>query len=44
MSGMTREFDSDARHVGRVPVVVRGRESRSHGEGEQFELLGVHVI
>ena len=43
MSGMTREFDPDVRHVGRVPVVIRGRESR-HGEGEQFELLGVHVI
>ena len=36
--------DPDIRHAGRAPVVVRGRESRSHGEGEQFELLGVHVI
>src|SRR5215471_6781221 len=32
--------DPDVRHAGRVPVVVRGRESRLHGEGEQFELLG----
>jgi len=36
--------DPDVRHAGRAPVVVRGRESRSHGEGEQFEVLGVHVI
>lgn len=36
--------DPDVHHAGRAFVVVRGRESRPHGEGEQFELLGVHVI
>ena len=36
--------DPDVRHARSALVVVRGRESRSHGEGEQFELLGVHVI
>ena len=28
-------------HAGGVLVVVRGRESLSHGEGEQFKLLGI---
>ena len=32
--------DPDDHHAGRVSVVVRGRESLSHGEGGQFELLG----
>ena len=27
--------------AGGVPIVVRGRESLSHGEGEQFKLLGI---
>lgn len=36
--------DSDVRHTGRVLVVVRDRESLSHGEGEQFKLLGVQTI
>jgi len=35
--------DPDVRHVGRASVVVRDRESRSHGEGKQFEWLGVHA-
>jgi hypothetical protein len=29
----------DVRHAGGVPVVVRGRESLLHGEGEQFKCL-----
>ena len=36
--------DPNVRHAGRASIVVRDRESRPHGEGEQFELLGVHVI
>ena len=36
-------IDPDVRHAGRVPVVVRDGESPSHGEGEQFKLLEVHV-
>ena len=35
MVGMPRECDPNAPIVGGAPVVVRGRESRSHGEGEQ---------
>jgi len=35
--------DPDVHYAGRVPVVVRGGESPSHGEGEQFELLGVQI-
>lgn len=35
--------DPDVHHAGGVPVVVRGRESLPHGEGEQFELLGVQI-
>ena len=31
-------------HIGRDPVVVRDRESLSHGEGDQFKLLGVQTI
>ena len=34
----------DVHHAGRAPVVVRGRESLLHGEGEQFKLLGVQTI
>ena len=29
----------DVHHAGGVPVVVRGRESLLHGEGEQFKCL-----
>ena len=29
----------DVHHAGGVPVVVRGRESLLHGEGEQFKRL-----
>ena len=29
----------DVQHAGGVPVVVRGRESLLHGEGEQFKCL-----
>jgi hypothetical protein len=36
--------DPDVRHIGRVLVVIRDRESLSHGEGEQFKLLGVQTI
>jgi hypothetical protein len=35
--------DPDVYHAGGVPVVVRGRESLPHGEGEQFTLLGVQI-
>lgn len=35
--------DPDVPHAGGVPVVVRGRESLSHGEGEQFRRLGVQT-
>lgn len=35
--------DPDVHHAGGVPVVVRGRESLPHGEGEQFNLLGVQI-
>ena len=35
MSAM-RNAALNIRHGNRVPIVVRGRESRSHGEGEQF--------
>jgi hypothetical protein len=35
--------DPDDQHVGRASVVVRVRESRSHGEGGQFKTLGVHI-
>ena len=35
--------DPDVYHAGGVPVVVRGRESLPHGEGEQFKLLGVQI-
>ena len=35
--------DPDVQHAGGVPVVVRGRESLSHGEGEQFKLLEVQT-
>ena len=35
--------DPDVHHAGGVPVVVRGRESLPHGEGEQFKLLGVQT-
>ena len=35
--------DPDVHHAGGVPVVVRGRESLTHGEGEQFNLLGVQI-
>ena len=38
-NGMRRECDPDARWAGGVPVVVRGRESLLHGEGEQFKWL-----
>ena len=33
----------DVHHAGRAPVVVRGRESLLHGEGEQFKLLEVQT-
>jgi hypothetical protein len=36
---VTRECDPDVPHAGGVPVVVRGRESLPHGEGEQFKRL-----
>ena len=36
--------DPDVRHIGRVLVVVRDRESLLHGEGEQFKLLEVQTI
>lgn len=36
--------DPDVHHVGGVLVVVRGRESLPHGEGEQFKLLEVQTI
>jgi hypothetical protein len=35
--------DPDVQHAGGVPAVVRGRESLSHGEGEQFEWLDVQI-
>ena len=35
--------DPDVHHAGGVLVVVRGRESLSHGEGEQFKLLEVQT-
>jgi hypothetical protein len=38
--GNAKGVDLDVPHAGGVPVVVRDRESLSHGEGEQFELLG----
>ena len=34
---MPRECDPDVWRADGVPVVVRDRESLSHGEGEQFE-------
>ncbi|WP_191907326.1 hypothetical protein [Ochrobactrum quorumnocens] len=36
--------DRDVHHVGGVLVVVRGRESLQHGEGEQVNLLEVQAI
>ena len=36
--------NQDDHHAGGVPVVVRGRESLLHGEGEQFKLLEVQTI
>ena len=36
--GAMRNAALNIRHGNRVPVVVRGRESRPHGEGEQFVL------
>ena len=38
MAGMPRELTLMTIHAGGVPVVVRDRESLSHGEGEQFEV------
>ncbi|BCI68771.1 hypothetical protein AAJCM20276_33950 [Acetobacter aceti] len=35
--------DPDVHHAGGVPVVVRGRESLPHGEGEQLRLLEVQT-
>ncbi len=35
--------DPDVHHAGGVPVVVRGRESLPHGEGEQVNRLGVQI-
>lgn len=35
--------DPDVHHAGGVLIVVRGRESLSHGEGEQFKLLEVQI-
>jgi hypothetical protein len=35
--------DPDVHRAGGVLVVVRGRESLPHGEGEQFYLLGVQI-
>jgi hypothetical protein len=37
--GMITELNPDVHHAGGVPVVVRGRESLLHGEGEQFKCL-----
>ena len=41
--GMPKGVDPDVHHAGGVPVVVRDRESLSHGEGEQFKLLEVQT-
>ena len=36
--GAMRNAALNIRHGNRVPIVVSGRESRLHGEGEQFVL------
>jgi len=36
-------IDPDVHHAGGVIVVVRDRESLSHGEGGQFNQLGVQT-
>lgn len=40
---MLRECALDAAHFGRVFVVVRDRESLSHGEGRQLMLLACEI-